>query len=70
MWGPKGLSPDTVQRVNAAVQAASKEPEVIDRLTALGAEPVTEDPAAFAKFIADEVERAARVVEEAGIKPI
>ena len=70
LWGPKGLSPDTVQRVNAAVQAASKEPEVIDRLTALGAEPVTEDPAAFAKFIADEVERAARVVEEAGIKPI
>jgi tripartite-type tricarboxylate transporter receptor subunit TctC len=70
LWGPKGLPSDTIQRVNAAVQAASKEPEVIDRLTALGAEPVAEDPASFARFIAGEVERAARVVEEAGIKPI
>ncbi len=70
LWGPKGLAPDTVQQINAAVQTASREPEVIDRLSALGAEPVTEDPASFAKFIQGEVERAARVVQEAGIKPI
>jgi tripartite-type tricarboxylate transporter receptor subunit TctC len=69
LWGPKGLPADTVKRVNAAVQAASKERDIIDRLTALGAESVTEDPASFAKFIESEVQRANRVVEEAGIKP-
>ena len=70
LWGPKGLPNETVQRVNAAVQTASKEPELIAKLAALGAEPVTEDPASFAKFIEGEVQRAARIVQEAQIKPI
>jgi tripartite-type tricarboxylate transporter receptor subunit TctC len=70
LWGPKGLPAETVQRVNGAVQTASRQPELIERLSALGAEPVTEDAAAFAKFIEAEVDRAARVVEEAGIKPV
>lgn len=70
LWGPKALSADTVQRVNAAVQTASKQSELIERLSALGAEPVTEEAAAFGKFIDAEVERAARVVDEAGIKPV
>ena len=69
LWGPKGLSVDTVQRVNVAVQAASREREMIDKLTALGAEPVTEDAASFVRFIEAEQERANRVVAEAGIKP-
>ena len=69
LWGPRRLPAETVGRVNAAVQAASKERDVIDRLTALGAEPVTEDAQSFASFIAAEVQRADRVVEEAGIKP-
>ena len=68
-WGPKGLPTAMVERVNGAVQAASREPALVERLVALGAEPVTEDPASFARFIDDEVTRAARIVEEAGIKP-
>lgn len=69
LWGPKGLPAETVQRVNATVQAASKDREIVEKLTALGAEAVTEDPASFAKFIEAEIQRANRVVEEAGIKP-
>lgn len=69
LWGPKGLPAETVQRVNAAVQAASKDREIVEKLTALGAEPVSEDAASFAKFIEAEIQRANRVVEEAGIKP-
>jgi tripartite-type tricarboxylate transporter receptor subunit TctC len=69
LWGPKGLPADTVQRVNAAVQAASKEREIVEKLTALGAEPVTEDAASFVRFIEAEQERANRVVAEAGVKP-
>ena len=69
LWGPKGLPDETVQRVNATVQAASKDREIVEKLTALGAEAVTEDAASFTKFIAAEVQRANRVVAEAGIKP-
>lgn len=69
LWAPKGLSADIVQKVNSAVQRASKEPEMIERLATLGAVPVTEDAAAFAKFIADESKRAALIVKEAGIEP-
>lgn len=69
LWGPKGLPADMVSRVNATVQAVSKERDIIDRLTALGAEPVTEDAASFVRFIQAEVQRADRVVQEAGIKP-
>jgi tripartite-type tricarboxylate transporter receptor subunit TctC len=69
LWGPKGLAVETVGRVNAAVQAASKEPTLVERLVALGAEPVTEDTASFARFIDAEVQRAARIAQEAGIRP-
>jgi tripartite-type tricarboxylate transporter receptor subunit TctC len=70
LWAPKGTPAEIVERVNAAVQTASKQAELVERLSALGAEPVTEDAAAFTKFIEGEVARAARVVEEAGIKPV
>lgn len=69
LWGPKGLPAETVQRVNATIQAASKDREIVDKLTALGAEPVTEDAASFKAFIEAEHQRINRVVEEAGIKP-
>jgi len=69
LWGPKGLAAETVGRVNAAVQAASKEPALVERLVALGADPVTEDAASFAHFIDGEVQRAARIAQEAGIRP-
>jgi tripartite-type tricarboxylate transporter receptor subunit TctC len=69
LWGPKGLAAKTVGRVNAAVQAASREPALVERLVALGADPVTEDAASFARFIDAEVQRAARIAQEAGIRP-
>jgi tripartite-type tricarboxylate transporter receptor subunit TctC len=69
LWAPKGIAAETVTKVNAAVQAASKEPALVERLAALGAEPVTEDTASFARFIDAEVQNAARIVREAEIKP-
>jgi tripartite-type tricarboxylate transporter receptor subunit TctC len=69
LWGPKGLAAETVGRVNAAVQAASREPVLAERLVALGAQPVTEDAASFARFIGEQVQRAARIAQAAGIRP-
>lgn len=69
LWAPKNLAPDLVERVNATVQAASKDSEIVERLRALGAEPVSETAASFRSFIEAEAVRANRVAEEAGIKP-
>ena len=69
LWAPKGMSHDLVTQLNAAVQTASKHPELVGRLTALGADPVTETPAAFANFLAAEAIRSADIAKVAGITP-
>jgi tripartite-type tricarboxylate transporter receptor subunit TctC len=56
-------------QINAAVQAASKHPELAQKLTALGAEPVTETTTAFANFLATESIRSAEIAKIAGITP-
>jgi tripartite-type tricarboxylate transporter receptor subunit TctC len=69
LWGPKGMAPDLTARLNGAVQAASKHPELVEKLTALGAQPVTETAAAFAAFIAGEATRSAEIARIAQIAP-
>jgi tripartite-type tricarboxylate transporter receptor subunit TctC len=69
LWGPKGMPPDLVTQINAAVQAASKHPDLVEKLAALGAEPVTETAAAFASFLAAESTRSAEIARTAGITP-
>ena len=69
LWGPKGMPPDMVAQLNAAVQTASKNPELVQKLRALGAEPVTEPAAAFASFLTAEAARSGKLAREAGITP-
>ena len=69
LWGPKGMPTDLVTQLNAAVQAASKHSELVQKLTALGAEPVTETAADFAGFLAAESTRSAEIARIAGIAP-
>ena len=69
LWGPKGLHPDLLGRLNAAVQAASRHPDLVEKLGALGAEPVTETADAFARFLAAEAVRSADIAKVAGIAP-
>jgi tripartite-type tricarboxylate transporter receptor subunit TctC len=69
LWGPKGMPGDIVTRLNAAVQVVSKNPDLVQKLAALGAEPVTETAAAFATFLAAEAIRSAEIAKVAGIIP-
>jgi tripartite-type tricarboxylate transporter receptor subunit TctC len=69
LWGPKGMPTDLVTQLNAAVQAASRHPELVQKLTVLGAEPVTETAADFAGFLAAESTRSAEIARIAGIAP-
>jgi tripartite-type tricarboxylate transporter receptor subunit TctC len=69
VWGPKGLPAETVKAMNDAIQAIGREPAMIAKLTEQGAEPVAEDAAAFARFIAAEAQRNAALAREVGIQP-
>ena len=66
---PAGTPREIVTRVNAAVVKVVNTPDVRQALIAQGADPETNTPDEFAKYIRDEVARAARVVKAAGIKP-
>jgi tripartite-type tricarboxylate transporter receptor subunit TctC len=65
---PKGTPPDIVDRLNREVNAALADPAVKTRMADLGSEPLSGSAADFAKLIADETEKWAKVVRFAGIK--
>ena len=69
IWGPAGLTATEADRLNAAIQALSRDPDIRARIADQGAEPVAEDRAAFARFIEQESERNARIAQAAGIQP-
>ena len=66
---PAKTPKEIVARANGAIVTIVNMPEVRQALIAQGADPETNTPEAFGKFIRDEVARAARVVKAAGIKP-
>jgi tripartite-type tricarboxylate transporter receptor subunit TctC len=55
--------------VNKEINAALADPKVKARLLDLGGTPMPMTPADFGKFIADEIEKWAKVIKFAGIKP-
>ena len=60
---------DIVIRINAALVKVVNMPDVHQSLIAQGTDPETNTPEEFARYIRDEVARAARVTKAAGIKP-
>jgi tripartite-type tricarboxylate transporter receptor subunit TctC len=70
MWGPPGLSADLTNTINGWVNAAVKELAADGRLAALGIEPYyTESPQFFAKYMAEDHERSAKLLKAANFKP-
>lgn len=66
--GPAGLPPAILSRLNGEIGASLKDPDMVKRLAAEAAEPVVAPPETFARLIAVELERWARVARETGIK--
>ena len=66
---PAGTPREIVNRINAVLVKVVNTPEVRQALIAQGADPETNTPEEFARYIREEVVRAARVVKAAGIKP-
>ena len=67
---PAGTSREVVERLFNVTTQVMKDPDVISRLKNGGAEAVTSStPAEFAKFVAVETERWAKIAKEAGATP-
>jgi tripartite-type tricarboxylate transporter receptor subunit TctC len=66
---PKKTPVEIVEKLNREINAALADPKLKARFADLGAEPMTMTPVEFAKFVADETEKWAKVIKFAGIKP-
>jgi tripartite-type tricarboxylate transporter receptor subunit TctC len=65
---PKGTPPEVVDTLNTAVNAVLADSKLKARLAELGGEPMPMTPAQFAKLLADETEKWAKVVKFSGAK--
>ena len=66
LFGPKGLDPRVVAKVNQAVKVALETPSVRDRLLALGNTPRWESPEQFRATVKADRARWAKVVSQVG----
>ena len=64
VFGPRGLPPDVVSRVNTAANQVLKDPEVVDRLQRLGIEPVGGTPAQFNTMLTSESAKWKKIITE------
>jgi tripartite-type tricarboxylate transporter receptor subunit TctC len=69
IWGPAGMPPAIVDKINKDVNRALAEPGVREQLAKLGNDTMSMTPAEFSKFVRTEVEDYAKIIKAAGIKP-
>jgi tripartite-type tricarboxylate transporter receptor subunit TctC len=60
---------EVVDTLSREIIAAEKSPEFVDRIEKLGAEPMVNTPAEFARMIADDTELWRDLVRDLGLKP-
>jgi tripartite-type tricarboxylate transporter receptor subunit TctC len=68
MLAPARTPASIITKVNSTIVQQMQVREVRERFAALGAEPTTSTPAAFGKFVADEIAKWGKVVKDAGVK--
>ena len=66
---PAGTPRPIIDKLNAEMVRAVRTQEVIDQLGALGVEAIGSKPDAFARTIHSEIDRWAKVIKDAGVKP-
>jgi len=70
LFAPNGTQKEIVGRLEEAMLRSIETPEMKNRLSQLGGEPIPARAAEFWKFFNDDVERYARLVREGKVKPI
>jgi len=69
VWTPAGIPAGVKDKLAKDIAAALAAPEVREKITKLGAEPMSMSSVEFGDFVRSEMESAARAVKAAGIKP-
>ena len=72
LYAPRGTPPEVVEKLNAALRSALKDPELIKRQEALGITVMTDArlaPTEHRKFFESEVERWTKTIKDAGVQP-
>jgi tripartite-type tricarboxylate transporter receptor subunit TctC len=70
IYAPKGTPQPVLERVNAALRVALKDPTVLQRMAELGAEIVPEskqNPEALRSWLKTEIDRYAVAIKAAGV---
>jgi tripartite-type tricarboxylate transporter receptor subunit TctC len=65
---PAGTPADVIARLNAAFVTVLKDPDVVERIRALGSEPIPMAPAEFAVYIKSEIDKWLKVAAAANVK--
>lgn len=68
LLAPAGTPEAIINKLNAAMNLALKQPEVIKRMKDLGATPSGDSPAEFKAFLSQDLERWSKVVQASGIQ--
>jgi tripartite-type tricarboxylate transporter receptor subunit TctC len=69
LYAPRGTPPTVLAKLNSALRAALKDPDLIKRQEALGVSVITDgrlDPAGHKKFVEAEIARWSKVIKDAG----
>jgi tripartite-type tricarboxylate transporter receptor subunit TctC len=66
--GPKGMTPDAVKRINAAVRTAFESPEVKDAMARQGNTLLLSSPEVAQAYFKSEMQRYALLVKKAGVE--
>jgi tripartite-type tricarboxylate transporter receptor subunit TctC len=69
LTAPKGTPPEIIEIVHKATTTALADPAFKAKLADLGGVPMPMTPAEFGKFIADDIDKWAKVIRFANIKP-
>jgi tripartite-type tricarboxylate transporter receptor subunit TctC len=69
MVAPKRTPRDIVQKLNSTINKVLREPQVQERLTAMGMDLTGNSPEDFSQFLKIEIERWKGIVADAGIQP-
>ena len=68
VFAPAGTPRPVIDKLNAALLDAMKQPDVVTRLDAIGVEPVGSTPEALATHLASESARWTKLIAARGIK--
>jgi len=69
MWAPVGTPAGIIEKIAKDVSSVLESPEVREKLSKMGAEPMSMTPSQFTAFVRGETEANRLFLNELGVKP-